>query len=256
MRNLFHMDLYRMLKSRTVIVCAALALFFGLIETPLAKLLEMVVRTFSSDPLPATLKEVLFSDILKSPFPMVNAMIAMISICSFFYSDHEGGYIKNIAGQMPKRGFTVLSKYLASIPHNLVFVILGILGNLLGTLPFVRVTAGNIPEGLLALGLKFLLMQSICSVLLLATGSFRAKSLGTVISVLMGAGLLGLFYSAIDMALHQIPFLKEFSIMPYMPDQLMGMAVPPTVRSLAVSAVVTAVFLPLAIRCFDRRDIK
>ena len=41
-----------------------------------------------------------------------------------------------------------------------------------------------------------------------------------------------------------------------MPDQLLGQLKPPVLDSILVSAATTALFLPLSVHVFDRRDVK
>ncbi len=256
MRNLIRMDLYRMRKIRACLICLILAFVFALLRTPVLKLLDLLGTVMGGEASTFP-KETSLMAILGDPFPMFNPMLAMISLCAFFYADHEGGYIKNIAGQMPKRGFTVLSKFLASIVHNLAFAAVGLAGSFIGTVFFQRIVPdGMMMEGIRICLMRFLLLQGITAILLLVTGSFRSKSQGTVLSVLLGVGLLGLVYSGIEAALHEIPFLKGFTFSPCMPDQLLESPVPGTLESLASAGVCIALFLPLAVRAFDRRDIK
>ncbi len=255
MGNLIRMDIYRMRKAKSFWACIITAFVFALGQTPMLKLLAVLGKMLTGD-------EIIFpaaslADIFREPFPLLNAMLVLLSACFFCYADVENGYIKNIAGQMPKRGFTVLSKFIALIGHNLAFMLLGVIGNLAGTAIVQRITLeGDILGGLLVFVEKFLLIQSICAILVLVTASFRSKSLGIVLAVLMGMGLLGVLYGAIDAGLNQLLRLQGFSISNYMPDQLLNRASPDALTSILVSVVVTAIFLPLAIRVFDRRDVK
>lgn len=256
MVNLIRMDLYRMNRSKSFWVCLILAFALALSVTPVIKLLSVLARllTEEADVFPASAK---LSDIIGNPFPILNAMLAMLSACSFFYADVENGYIKNIAGQMPKKGFTILSKFLAIIPHNLLFMLVGVVGNLLGSMLFQKIAFdGGVAGSLGVFALKFLFIQSLCAVLLLVTSSFRSKSLGAVLAVLFGMGLLSLIYLAIDAGLSQLLPNMKFSLSEYMPDQLLRASAPKALDAILVSAVTTAVFLPLAIRVFDRRDVK
>ena len=41
-----------------------------------------------------------------------------------------------------------------------------------------------------------------------------------------------------------------------MPDQLLGETYPDTLNAILVSAAVTAIFLPLSIWIFDKKDVK
>ena len=256
MGNLIRMDLYRMRKGKGFLVCLILAFVFAFMQTPFAWLLTLLGRMISGEVIPLAPTAPL-TEILSNPLPLLNAMLVMLSACAFFYADVEYGYIKNIAGQMPKRGFTILSKFIAIIPHNLLFMLAGVIGNLIGTLIFQRISfEGDIAHSLLVFVLRLLLLQSICSILLLVTSGLQSKPLGTVLAVLLGMGLLGVAYMGIDAGINQLLHLEDFSLARYMPDQLLGKANPPTLDAILVSAVTTAIFLPLSIRVFDRRDVK
>ena len=256
MNNLIRMDLYRMRKSKGFWICLVLALAFALLMTPLVWALASLGRMFSEEmtPFPAT---ALLTDIIKEPFPMFNAMLALLAANAFFFADIENGYIKNIAGQMPKRGFTILSKFIAAVPLNLLFMTAGLVGNLIGTAVFQQIDpSGDILQSVLVFLVKFLLIQSLCVILLLVTASCRSKSLGTVLSVLFGCGLLSLVYSGISSGLNSLLNLNNFQLGNYMPDQLLSTLDPSLATSLIVAIVTNAVFLLLAIRVFDRRDVK
>ncbi len=257
MGNLLKMDLYRMNKSRSFRVCLILAFVLALIWGPIIKGLSILVGMLGGD-VPASMNatEMALADIIADPFIVMNAMLILLSASSFFYADIEHGYIKNIAGQMPKKGYTVLSKFLAMIPHNLVFMLAGVAGNLIGSLICFRITGGSVLDAVRIFVLKFLLIQSICAILLLLTATLRSKSFGAVVAVLFGLGLLSLIYSGLDAAIGQVWKDKPFKLWEIMPDQVMGEKNPDTVRALLVAAVTTVLFLPAAIKGFDKRDVK
>ena len=256
MGNLIKMDLYRMRRSRGFWICLILAFVFALSMTPLEKALTTLASLLSGEKNTFDAQAKL-SAIIADPFPMLNAMLAMLSACIFFYMDMENGYIKNIAGQMPEKGYSILSRFLAFIPYNLLFMLAGIGGNLLGTVFLRRITADSAVAGsLVTFLMKFLLLQAMCAILLLVTATFQNKSLGTVLAVLLGTGILSLLYFGIDSALHSLLPKMNFSITGYMPDQLLGQAAPKVFRSVLVSAVTAALFLFWAVRLFDKRDIK
>lgn len=257
MVNLLRMDLYRMRKATSFWVCLGIALVVAIGQMPFAWLLTLLARTFSSEAagLPAS---VTLSSLIRAPFPLFNGMVAMISACSFFYADEENGYIKNIAGQMPRRGFTVLSKFLAMIPHTLLYMAIGVGGNLIGTLFFARVQmGGDEAHALLIFLSKFLLMMSLNAILVTVVTSMRSKSLGSVLCVLLGTGLMFMIYGAINGGINEIFREAHFDLSEFMPDQLLQAADRYSfLRCFASAAVTTGIFLPLGIRIFDRRDVK
>ena len=210
MGKLIRMDLYRMLKSKTFLVCLTVAFVLALANAPVAKLMYTLANSLSSEINETFANEVNLSSILTDPFPMMGLMLALLSLCFFFYADVENGYIKNIAGQMPRKGYTVLSKFIAAIAHNLLFMIVGVAFNLIGTLPFKRIEMGNLAESISVFGLKFLLAQSLCAVLLLTSSSLRSKSLSSVLAVLMGTGMMWLVYIGIDAGISQV--IKDYDI--------------------------------------------
>lgn len=189
MGQLIRMDLYRMFKSQASVICLALALVLALGNAPLAMLIYMLGNSLSPELNEVFPAAVNLSDILGDPFPMLNAMLILLSLCFFFYADVENGYIKNIAGQMPMKGFTVLSKFQASIVHNLIFAAVGIIGNLIGTMIVQRIVVdGVVLDSIRVLVLKLLLFQSLCAILLLVVSTFRSKSVGMILAVLFGLG--------------------------------------------------------------------
>lgn len=256
MADLLKMDLYRMRKSKSFLICLIIAFVLAFSSEPLTKLLYMVAATLSPDiePFENTAR---LADILSRPLPLINSMLVLLSACSFFYADAENGYIKNIAGQTARKSDCVLSKFFAMIPHNLLFMAVGILGSLLGSILVLRVTFDSgIWDALRIILLKLLLLQAVCSILLLVTGVYRSKPLGFAIAVLMGMGFLFLLYTGIDSALGQIFKNKSFMIGDYMPDQLMLSSDPDTLTSIIVSAVTIGIFLPVSLSVFNKREVK
>ena len=256
MLNLIRMDLYRMHRGMGFKVTLILAALFAIAMTPFGWAMTQLGNLFADTQIPFD-KTAPLAGILSDPFPFVNAMLALIAAGNFFFADIEVGYIKNIAGQMPKRGYTVLSRYIASMVQCLLFMAVGMIGNLIGTAILQRITLeGDLLGSLRILALRFLLLQACSAILLLFAAGFRTKSLTTVMAVLMGSGLLYLVYTGIDLGVSRLFPQKGFSISDYMPDQLLGAANPKTLDALIVSAVTIGVFLPLSIRLFDKRDVK
>ena len=256
MGKLIRMDLYRMLRGRSFLVCLALTFLLGLGSAPFASLMLNLARSLSSEVTEVMDAEVKLSSFFSDPFPILGLMLMMLSLCWFFYADVENGYIKNIAGQMPMKGFTVLSKFMAAAVHNLVFIAVSIIGSIIGTLIFQRIVMdAGVPDSFRVLALKFLLIQSICAILLLVVTTLRAKSLGMVLAVLFGLGLTSLIYLGINQGLNSL-FGGNIDIANYMPDTVMSEDPLDTLKALAVAVVTGFVFLLPAIRIFDRKDVK
>ena len=256
MAKLIRMDLYRMLKSRSFLVCLVVAFLISLSSSPLARLLLNLAITLSGETKETIEAEVKLSAIFQNPFPLISATVALISLCYFFYADVENGYIKNIAGQMPMKGFTILSKFAAAAVHNLIFAVVCIIGDITGTILVMRVVPDDaVLEGLRVLALKLLLYQSIAAILLLVVTTFRSKALGMILAVLFGMEFAPLIYMGINEGLRQV-FGPDTDISRYMPDTVMNENPLDTVKAILVAVVSGAVFLLPAIRIFDRKDVK
>ncbi len=256
MGKLIRMDLYRMLKAKSFMVCLIIAFVLALANMPLAKLLFALARSLSPEIKETFMAQVSLSAILSEPFPMISLMLLLISLCFFFYADMENGYIKNIAGQMPMKGFTVLSKFMAAIVHNVIFAAAGIIGNLIGNMIVRRIIPDvNVLESIRVLVLQLMLVQSLCAILLLAVTTLRSKSLGMILAVLFGMELTSLIYSGINEGLKPL-FGQETNIIKYMPDFVLSEKPLNTVKALIVSIVTSAIFLLPAIRILDRKDVK
>ena len=256
MGNLIRMDLYRMNKARGFRVCLILAFALALAATPLEWLLFSVGKTLAPESAGEFGKTADLCGMIANPVSSLTVMLALLSAVIFFNADMENGYIKNIAGQMPRKGYSILSRFIAVIPHNLAFMLAALAGNVIGTLLFRRiVTEGSVLASAGTFLLRLLLMQSLCTILVLIVSSLRIKSLGMILAVLLGLPLMGLIYMGINTGLQQL-FGRFTDITPYMPDQVLRESSPETIRALLVSAVTIGIFLPLSIRVFDQKDVK
>lgn len=255
MGNLVRMDIYRMLRAKSFRICLILSFALALLATPFEWGMAQLARSLSSEA-PRFPESVQLSYLISNPASGLIYMLAFLSIVIFFFADIEAGYIKNIAGQMPKKGFSVLSRFMAAILHNLLFLAAGLIGNILGALFLQKITTdGGLLNSILTFAVRFLLMQAVCTIMLLAVTSFRNKSLGMILAVMLGLPVMGLIYLGINTGLGQL-FGDSVNITPYMPDQVLKESNPDALRAFLVSAVTIGIFLPLSIHVFDRKDVK
>ncbi len=79
---------------------------------------------------------------------------------------------------------------------------------------------------------------------------------GLMLAVLFGLRLTGLIYMGLSEALNKVFGQGAVNIALYMPDTVMNEDPLETVKAIVVAVVTGAIFLPLAIRIFDRKDVK
>lgn len=261
MANLIKMDLRRLFLSKVFILTMSITAFLNI---ALASVIPFVTKMFMSD-IPTQVMTL--SSILANPFLIGWLIILMfISAVSYSYADMANGYIKNLAGQLPHKSDTIISKFIVIGVHNLVFIVVAalsiVLGQVIGS-SFGTYTIefdAQIFGGILTLALKWLLSMAICSVLLFFTTAVRNKTLAAIVAVIFGTGTLGLVYGGLNFAVSQAFHTNSFDLNMYMPDSLIqsvnAVENVGVLNAVIVSAVCIALFLVLTIRVFKARDIK
>ena len=254
MTNLLRMEWYKLRTSRLFIVL--LIVTFALNGLILASL-PMI-----SSALGAQTSATELSMILASPFALGLLMIPIfISAVSFLYLDFSGGYIKNIAGQLPDRGSIVFAKFIMIGIHNLIFFLVAALSAVLAS----AATSGLVMDeaiggGVLTLLLKWLLSLSICTILMFFAVGLRNKTLAIIMAVVLSTGALSLLYLGINSGISALFKVENVSVGDYLPDSLMGSVNAITgdlvVNTIIVAVVFIALFLSLTYIMFKKRDVK
>ena len=261
MANLIKMDLRRMFRSPMFLVSLSVVAVFNIV---LNVVLTIVTKLFI--PVANTPSEAL-STVIATPFFLAIFIILMFaSVVTFSYADIANGYIKNIAGQLPNKGSLIISKFIVIGVHNLVFLAVGSLTNLIGyfilsALGMVTlVNDGQIGAAILTLLLKWLLSLAISTILLFVTNGIKNKVLASVVGVIVGTGSLGLAYAGLNMAIANLFHTEGFNLAEYMPDTLMNTVSVPAgtavINAIVVSVICISIFLTLTVKVFNSRDVK
>ena len=264
MGKLIKMDIYRLFQSKLFWILGGVLFaieFFMSFGLPF--LLDML-KNFSDKPDSiAANSKVSFSSLVSEPVSGFLLILMFASVTAFLYADIRNGYIKNIAGQLPKKGYTAVSKFVVSIIHNLIFMFFGFMGSFIGHLlcPKTTIVYDNmILSALVIFALHLLLSLAMVSIILFLTTGLRNKTIASVVGVLFSVGALSLLYMGINKLL-EVVGLKEFDIGNYMPDQLYGQkfdlaAVNSVISAALVGITFCAVFLFLTIAIVNKRDVK
>lgn len=251
MGNLIKMDWYRLRTSMFFIISTLVAFVLNLTASIAIPLLE---RAFSPQTANAP---VALSKIITNPdnFPFI-LVFMLISLVSFSYSDIANGYIKNIAGQLPNKGYTVISKFIVIALHNFIFVCLVLASGLIGTFITKKVVVDeNLFTGILVFFIKWLLTMALTAILLFVSTGLKNKTIASVLGVLLGSGALSLVYMGLNSLFQGNIDVNEFT-----PDSLFGSlsasSLSLVLNAVIVSAVCIAIFLPLTVKVFKNRDVK
>ncbi|MBQ5640272.1 MAG: hypothetical protein IIV05_00550 [Ruminococcus sp.] len=261
MANLIRMDLRRMFRSPMFFISlAVIGVFNLLLNVGFTAAARFFVPTEVMPP--ATL-----TSSIVSPFYLPFFIILMFaSLVSFSYADIANGYIKNIAGQLPHKSSTIISKFIVIGLHNLLFLAVGSLTNTLGNLMLSGmgmihfVNDGMALQAILTLLLKWMLSMALASILMFVTIGIKNKILASIVGVIIGTGSLGLAYMGLSTAADTVFRTDGFDLGEFMPDTLFNAVSVGTntavINAVIVSLVCIAIFMTLTVKVFDRSDVK
>lgn len=264
MANLIKMDLRRVFRTPMFYISLSIVAVFNiLLNVALTSISKFFMASVASG---ESIKPFALTEAIASPFYVPLFVILMFaSVVNFFYADISGGFIKNIAGQLPRKSNLIFSKYIVSGVHNLVFFIVGSLTHVIGYLilsatGMVTLTNdGQIAAALVTLLLKWLLSMAITAILLFVTNGIKNKVLASVVGVIIGTGSLGLAYMGLSSAINNV-FHADVNVADYTPDSLMNSVNVATntavINALIVSLICIALFLGLTVKVFNSRDVK
>ena len=199
-------------------------------------------------------------NLLSSPFYTMMTIILFVAVVSFCYADLANGFIKNIAGQIPNKGYTAASKFIVVIFLVIWYTILAIAGYIIGKMlcPDAKyVSGGDYKKSLMLLAVQTLLLIAMCTVILFVVTALRSKTLGSVLGVIMGLGAFTTVYMLLDMLLSSV--FEKIAIENYAPSALYASdlsTVNSAAKASAVAIVYIVVFLILSVRVFKERDVR
>lgn len=271
MDNIIKMDFYRLVTSKSFKVSLLIVAFLSFISKLITKgiydLVSSLSETVAGDPelegsIPALAPypdTVELSGMLCSPFGYtILIVLCLIIAVGFAYSDIANGFIKNIAGQLPSKGYTVISKFVVISILNGFYMISALISSVLGEAVIRKVVIDSaVPQGICTFFLKYLLLQALCTIILFFAAGIKQKTAATVVGVVLGSGLLGLAYMGLNMLVNTVFKTDSFNVNEYAPDSLLISGGNITaLNALIVSGVIIAVFLPLTVKIFNKTDVK
>ena len=269
MNNLIKMDLFRQRKNKSIWIFSTiifvLAFIAPIIEVIFANLIVKVAESEPQEVYEAA-KEAYdimvntktdFSWILRASFGglMTLSLFPLLYCATYFYSDISHGYIKNLAGQFPRRSMLAVSKYIVVLLPCIIMMAAGIVGNTIGHL----ITKGinmdcDVGMGVLAFLLKILMLWALASVLLLFAVGLNNKTLAIVIGVVFGTGMMSVFYLPLDLLFDKV-FKLDFKVEKYVPDMLFRETDFDFLAALISSVVIIAACLIFTSMMTNKRDV-
>jgi hypothetical protein len=275
MLNLIKMDLFRLLRSKTLrvgLIAAAIVAASCLLLS--LGLLEIIKATSGgSDPSAAAEMAILFpclaflagaswGDIVFYGVGSFSLFIGCMITASFIGSEQSCGYVKNIAGQIPHKGFLAISKFVAtSVAMALVLLVyLAVCAPLTSLLFSSYITNGlAIGELIGAFALRLLLFIAVNAVIVFLCTLTKSHAAAMVTGAIFGIGVTAIVYFAITSVLGMLKI--KFDVANLMPDGVNGMLncsnlVEILPKALIVSLVFIVGFVTGTYLLTEKRDVR
>lgn len=283
MSRVIRMDFYRLTKMTSFKVCLSLVFLLNLVGGPLEKIIYDLAKALVKESDPATYeqlgelsKEFHLGNMIASPLGGLTTVLLLLCIVWFCSADIQHGYIKNIAGQLPSRGHTIVSKFVVTQITTIIFIVAASIGDIIGQLMIGRTLVADFylkeSEGVIysfsmassfgELAIKWILLTAICALILLFTTALGSNVIGTIVAVLCGLGLTGAAYLGISSginALFRLKDDKEFDLSKFMPDSLYHSNIlinDAMIRSLIVGVVSVCLIMFFTVTLYNKKDIK
>lgn len=290
MLNVIKMDLYRLSRSKSLKVGLIIALIISFAAVALsAALVAIMTMLQEADPslnegvaemgmifpVLAWTQGVDLAQITLTFSGVFSLGLSVIISAVFVTEEQITGYGKNYLGQLPDKGYSVVSKLVAtSVIHMLVFLIYTLVSAGAGALLFSKYITGFAAGNLaLTMSLRFLLYLAVNAIIVFLCLLTKSKSASMIIGVIIGVGASKAAYSGITSALTAIigriankPEFEFPAVGGVIPDGVEEMLINqnflfnPTagliVRAIAVSVIYIVVFTLLSVIVVRKRDVK
>ncbi len=264
MMNLIRMDVFRLMKTKTFWILNIINFSLTFIAPIMIKVIFDRLLSDTGVPADEATNELIgaqpLSTMIGFPFGTVGLLmiVMLVSAAVFLHGDIGHGYIKNLAGQIPKKSHLTFSKFIVMAFHHLIMMAVCLSGTVLGNLVSRGIYIdAKVGESLGMFMIRFLLLYALTSVLLLFSSGLGNKTLSIVMAVIFGTGALNLLYAPLDLLFNQV-FHWEIRVEDWMPDALAGSIAPapPILNSLLVGLIFVAVFVTLSGYVSNHRDVK
>ena len=274
MLNLIRMDLYRLLRSKTIRIGAIVALaiaFLGMLFN--FGVIELLKITIQERPESAAewrgflsadwMYGVDFADVVLTGTSALSLFLSCMLVASFVGAEQSCGYIKNVAGQLPNRGMTVVSKYIVTcIVQIMVFVIYTIVSIICAFAFFKQyIIAYSIGALVCGLFLRILVFCAINAIVIFFCTFTKSHAIAMVVGAILGIGITRVLYAAVSGLLGLLKI--DIDVSKFSPDGLNDLinvyeltTSNIAVRIVIVSVIFIAVFVTSAAFVFNKRDVK
>ncbi len=193
----------------------------------------------------------------------LTSILCVIFAALFANADQKNGFIKNIAGQFPRRGQLVLSKFVAVAIH--IFALLAVFSAVTAASGYIfwgdKVYLASILPLMKVLGVQYLLHLGLSTLMMFLTILTHSAAFGMTTGILVCSGLTAFLYSGINRIVANLRPSWNFDISNYMLESNMRLIDVSTVsdtllRGVMVGIVFLIASLALAMITVKKRDVR
>ena len=251
MYNLFKMEIYRALKSKTVIVTL---LIMGVLN-----FITVFTGTLgvSSNTGINICNE--FTTILSNQMLLI---IWAIMVSVYIAAEYKSGFVKSIAGQISNRSYLAISKFLLAVVYTIAMFVISFIFVSLAALLFGRgnVIFGFTPQMILLWSIQLILHIGFSCIFILVTTLTRSSSFGIALGIFTGCGLTNLIYTGIDWIVNKIGIVEGFSLGSYMIEtnvqyMLPGIPMDYIYKAAIVGIAFILIMMFVSMKTLNERDI-
>lgn len=190
------------------------------------------------------------------------ALIASVFIAIYTNAEQKTGYIKNIAGQLPKRGMLSLAKLVGiAVELLIMFAVFIVAGVICGKIVFEdRFVFNNIGGALKVIALQYLLHLAFGSIVMMFCTIARGSGIGMTIGIFYCSNMTSIIYTGINFVLKKLGVenfnISKYDLMGYIMSANVG-ADSDTLTKCAIAGVIyIAVCTAVSMVIMQKRDIK
>lgn len=193
----------------------------------------------------------------------LTSILCVIFVALFANADQKNGFIKNIAGQFPRRGQLVLSKFVAIAIH--IFALLAVFSAISAVFGYIfwgdKVYLASILSLIKVFGVQYLLHLGLSTLMMFLTILTHSTAFGMTTGILICSGLTAFLYSGINRIVANLRPSWDFDISNYMLESNMRLINVSAVSDILLrGAIVGIVFLiaslALAMITMKKRDVR
>lgn len=257
MFSLFRMENYRFVRTRTVQVITALIMAVTIAGIVISAIM-MKDSVEGVNAVELNICQIFTEDIAS----IMNMVFWGIIIAIYIYGEYKNGFVKSVAGQIPKKGMLCASKMYIMAAYTLCMYVVEFLMVALTSLIYTfkyKAVFGFEPKYLIIWLAIFVLYMGISGLFILICTLGRSSAIGIGAAMIVGFGMTGFAYNLINWLLTKIG-IKSFDMSKYMPDTILqGMSLQAPaddiVHAFVVGGVFAIVTICLGMMLQNKRDI-